>query len=392
MARKLTRLIMALLLLTILGGAAALPARANGGSYLGSFTTVSVVASTVPANGDINPYGVAVVKRSIGSLVAGDVLISNFNAASNSQGTGTTIVQIAPNGQHSLFAQIPTTLPGPCPGGVGLSTALVVLRNGWVIVGSLPTTDGTSATAKAGCLLILNSHGMVVETIADARINGPWDMTALDLGPVAVLFVTNVLNGTVAGSPNTVNQGTVVRLILSSPQFQMPRVLQETVIGSGFPERTDTGALVIGPTGVGLSLFGGDNGDAGIRAASLNLLGGNNDLGLVDTLYVADSLNNRIAAIPHALFRQTSAGIGNTVTMGGALNDPLGLAIAPNGNVLIANGNDGNLVETTPGGAQINTKTVNPAGGGALFGLDIVPGGHGVYLVDDALNNLDVLH
>jgi hypothetical protein len=50
-----------------------------------------------------------------------------------------------------VFAEIDASkLPGPCPGGVGLTTALVVLRAGWVIVGSLPTADGTSATAEAG--------------------------------------------------------------------------------------------------------------------------------------------------------------------------------------------------------------------------------------------------
>ncbi|HVA88434.1 MAG TPA: hypothetical protein VNL71_01190 [Chloroflexota bacterium] len=391
MAQRRTPLLLTLLVLVLLGGAA-MPVRAADGSYLGRFTSVSVVASTVPANGDVNPYGVAVIKHSIGNLVEGDVLVSNFNAGSNNQGTGTTIVQVSPTGQQSLFAQIPATLPGPCPGGVGLTTALVVLRRGWVIVGSLPTTNGMAATAQAGCLLVLNSQGSVVETIADARINGPWDMTALDLGSLAVLFVTNVLNDTVVNSPSVVDQGTVVRLLLTEPQGQPPRVLQETVIGSGFPERTDPASLVIGPTGVGFSLFGGGDEDALIRTANLRMLGSNDDRGLVDTLYVADSLDNRVAAIPHALFRQTSAGIGQTVSMGGALNDPLGLAIAPNGDILTANGNDGNLVETTPSGNQITTKTVNPAGGGSLFGLATAPGGNGVYLVDDALNKLDLLH
>ena len=84
--------------------------------------------------------------------------------------------------------------------------------------------------------------------------------------------------------------------------------------------------------------------------------------------------------------------MGNTVSSGGALNDPLGLAIAPNGNIVVANGNDGNLVETTPGGRQVTTKTVNPAGAGSLFGLAIAPEHNGVYFVDDALNNLDLLH
>ena len=105
--------------------------------------TVSTVSSTVPSNGDINPYGVFAVPRTVGQLNKGSILVSNFNAGNNFQGTGTTIVQISPTGNFSLFAQInPATLPGSCPGGVGLTTALVVLRSGWVIVGSLPTSDG----------------------------------------------------------------------------------------------------------------------------------------------------------------------------------------------------------------------------------------------------------
>src|SRR5579863_8751921 len=146
-------------------------------------SNISVVASTVPGNGDVNPYGLARVPQSKGSLVQGNLLVSNFNASSNFQGTGTTIVQISPSGGVSLFAQIDaSTLPGPCPGGVGLTTALSVLRSGWVIVGSLPTTDGTSATAQAGCLLVLDNSGTVVETFYGSLINGPWDMTSEDLG------------------------------------------------------------------------------------------------------------------------------------------------------------------------------------------------------------------
>ena len=120
----------------------------------------------------------------------------------NQQGTGTTIVQIPPGGSTasaaSVFAQIdPNALPGRCPGGVGLTTALAVTRTGYVVVGSLPTSDGTAATAKAGCLIVLNSHGQVVETIAGGPINGPWDMTAVEQGSFTTLYVTNVLNGTV---------------------------------------------------------------------------------------------------------------------------------------------------------------------------------------------------
>jgi hypothetical protein len=328
----------------------------------------SVVASTVPANGDVNPYGIARVPRSSGSLVKGNILVSNFNNSSNLQGTGTTIVQIAPDGRSSLFAQInASSLPGPCPGGIGLTTALAVLRTGWVIVGSLPTSDGTAATAQAGCLLVLDHHGNVVETFYGSLINGPWDMAAWDAGSFADLFVTNVLEGTVAAGGNVVHKGTVVRLALDIHSGSAPTLQSITVIGSGFSERTDPAALVIGPTGLGLD-------------ANANIL------------YVADSLNNRITAIPDPVFRDTSAGTGATVSQDEYLDDPLGLTVAPDGTILTVNGNNGLLVETTPRGDQVHKalldSTGTPPGAGALFGLIVQRAG--IYFVDDASNTLNL--
>lgn len=337
--------------------------------------TIKTIDSTVPFNGDVNPYGIVVVPETTGKLMRGNLLISNFNASSNFQGTGTTIVQITPTGQRTLFAHIDADhLPGTCTGGVGLTTALAALRSGWVIVGSLPTSDGTSATAKAGCLIVLNSSGTVVETIYGSLINGPWDMTALDRsnesgGGSAALFVTNVLNGTVAASGRVVHGGTVVRIDLTLNKGTAPFVEAMTVIGSGFAERTDPAALVIGPTGVGLSPDG-------------------------FLLYVADSLNNRIVAIPFPSFRQSSAHTGITVTSGGALNDPLGLTVAWNGDILTANGDDGYMVRTTPDGMQVAKNQLDssgsPPGAGALFGLVTV--GQSVYYVDDATNTLNLFH
>ncbi len=333
-------------------------------------TNITQIASTVPANGDVNPYGVAVVPESAGALREGNVLVSNFNAASNLQGTGTTIVQVWPNGHVSTFATINAAhLPGACPGGIGLTTALVALRSGWVIVGSLPTADGSGATAQAGCLLVLDSHGAVRETLSGHGINGPWDMTALDFGSFAELFVSNVLNGTVAANGATVQRGTVLRLGLAIPAGHAPRLVSHTVIGSGFGERTDPAALVVGPTGVGLAANG--------------------------TLYVADSVGNRIAAIPNAPWRADSAGTGRTVTRGGALNTPLGLAVANSGDILTVNAGDGFLVATTPSGKQVQTVQLDssgdPAGAGALFGLATVHNDD-VYFVDDAANTLNLLH
>jgi hypothetical protein len=171
-------------------------AAATNAAFLAPAKTVSVVASTVPANGDVNPYGIALVPTTVGKLEAGNLLISNFNDKANNQGTGTTIVQISPAGKQSLFATVnDSSLPGSCPGGVGLTTALSILPGGYVVVGSLPTTNGKSETAQLGCLIVLDSNGKPVSTIASHNIEGPWDMTSTTQGNVTTLFVSNVLNG-----------------------------------------------------------------------------------------------------------------------------------------------------------------------------------------------------
>ncbi|HUN61357.1 MAG TPA: hypothetical protein VMU53_05190 [Candidatus Sulfotelmatobacter sp.] len=387
--QRSTHLVMALFVLLAVLLAGSVASAGGNDNILANLHKVSTIASTVPANGDVNPYGVAKVKNTVGNLTEGHILVSNFNNSANAQGTGTTIVDVAPDGALTLFAQInASTLPGPCPGGVGLTTALVVLRSGWVIVGSLPTSDGTSATAQAGCLLVLNSTGNVVETFYGSLINGPWDMTALDGGDWAALFVTNVLNGTVAANGSVVNQGSVVRIDLGVSEKAMPWIESMTVIGSGFSERTDPAALVIGPTGVGLS--------RDCDAADPDDCRGNwNSSHPEPVLYVADTLNNRVAVIPNAVTRTGSAGTGATLTKGGSLNGPLGLTVAEGGHILTVNGGDGFITEITQQGAQI-AKTLldnsgTPPGSGALFGLIFEPG-HGVIFVDDATNTLNLLH
>jgi hypothetical protein len=347
---------------------------------LSRLSTILVGPSTIPANGDVNPYGVSVVGQNDGALRAGDTLISNFNDAANAQGTGTTIVDVSPRGRQHLFAQITTgSLPSACPGGIGLTTALSILPGGWVVVGSLPTTDGTAATAGTGCLIVLDSQGHVREVWSGGDINGPWDMTSAGNGHFAQLFVTNVLNGTVAangGDPsvnpgNVVDNGTVVRLDVVLSRHRLPTLVSQTVVADGFGERTDPAALVVGPTGVALGQDG--------------------------TLYVADTAGNSIAAIPNAIRRSTAVPDGHaTLSSNGFLNAPLGMTIAPNGDILTVNGGDGNIVETTPRGEQLTPVQLDssgsPAGAGALFGLAITPSGSGVLFVDDATNSLDLLH
>ena len=186
-----TRTTLALGLAALLATAAA-PAWAEGQQgFLETIHRHSTLTSTVPDNGDLNPYAIVVAPVSAGTIHQNDVLIDNFNNISNLQGTGTTIVDYNPTTKKmTLFAKLPQHLAG-CPGGVGLTTAMTMLKSGWVIVGSTPSTDGTTSTKGNGCLLVLDANGKLAGAIAGPNINGPWgNMATIDNGETATLFIS----------------------------------------------------------------------------------------------------------------------------------------------------------------------------------------------------------
>jgi hypothetical protein len=367
--RKLGWAALAAMPLVVAGGALAGPASATatGKPFITQLGAVTKVSSTVPANGDVNPYGVAVVPTTSGNEVAGDILVSNFNAKSNVQGTGTTIVQVAPSGSEQLFAHI-TSLPAgdACPGGIGLSTALNILPGGWVVVGSLPTKAGALPKGNpVGCLIVLDPMGQVAETISNPGIVGPWDMTASSVGSTATLYVSNALGGntkTKKGVPVAGNC-TVSRINLALSSSAPPTVVNTTVIGKSFPWAANQDALVLAPTGLALS---------------------------GSTLYVDNSLNNTVSAIPNAATRTGALSAKSSIiSSGGSLNAPLGMITALNGDLLVVNGNNGVITELTAAGKQVAKRTLIKNGAGDLFGLALTPSLQGLYFVDDGANTLE---
>jgi hypothetical protein len=334
-------------------------------------TTLRDVSTTVPSNGDVNPYGVAVVPRSIGNLVRGDVLVSNYNNKSNLNGTGTTITEVNPaTGQRMLFARLtPSRLPSSCPGGIGLTAGLVVLQNGWVVVESLPTSDGSSRTARSGCIIVLNSLGHAKIVIARSWLRGPWAMTAVDHGNNVQLFVTTVLNGTSGHWNQQVNTATVVRINLwvTRQTFQMKTAV---VVASNLPVKLSTAGFIQGPTGVAV---------------------------IGNRLFIANSLTNKVTWVNWATTRHGSGGSGWTLTSGGLLNSPLVVIVFHN-ILLVTNGNNGNLVAISLTGRTSLVKALNTTstsgsspGAGALFGMAASMDGQWVYYIDDLENSLSAI-
>ena len=337
----------------------------------------TTLINTVPENGDQNPYAIAVAPVSAGTIKAGDVLVGNFNNAANLQGTGSTIVDYHPDTkQMSVFATVPRDLKA-CPGGIGLSTAMTMLKSGWVIVGSTPSNDGTTTTKGAGCLIVLDNTGKVVSTITGANINDPWgNMAVVDNGDTATLFVSNAgfgVGGPTPGPDGEVpvfKQSTVVRLDLDIAPGRAPVVKQQTVVASGFGAQADKGVFLVGPTGLALS---SDQ----------------------KQLYVSDAIGNRITVIDDPMTRDTSAGVGRQLTADGFLHRPLAMATAPNGHLLVTNALNGQVVEIDPvAGKQLyarwidTDKAQSPPGSGDLFGIAMTPQGDGFYYVEDDVNTL----
>jgi DNA-binding beta-propeller fold protein YncE len=312
-----------------------------------SVRPVNTVPSTGPSAGDQNPYGVAFVPPGFpsgGPLNPGDILVSNFNAASNLQGSGTTIMDVpaippSPQGTAvSIFFQ------GTAP--LGLTTALDILRAGFVLVGNFPSPDGSCGSASAGSILVIDKMGNLSSTISGSAIQGPWDSTLFDQGGKAKFFVANGLSGT------------VVRLDLAVDPVKGVTVSKTTQIASGYTFMCDPVTFVDAPTGLVYDPR-------------------------IDVLYVASTADNTVFAVSDAGDRTHDGGTGRVVyTDAKHLHGPLGMAMAPNGHLLVTNNDSINsdpnqpseIVEFTVGGKFVKEISVDPTQGGS-FGLAVQTAG-----------------
>jgi hypothetical protein len=356
----------------VVGSSIPSAAWADGG---GQFIPTAVTSSTIPANGDLNPYGTAFVPAGFpkgGKIAAGDVLVSNFNNINNQQGTGTTIIQFTPTGDIApgvpagSTGNATTFFPSPL---AGLSTALGVLRGGFVVVGNVPTTDGTFATISNGALQVLDRNGGVVATLTDSTfLDSPWDLTINDGGGKAQIFVSNVLSGTVSRLDVTV--GATVT------------VTNKVQLATGYKHEPNDAALVLGPTGLAYD-----------RSS--------------DTLFVASTDDNAIFAVHGAGKATKPVTKGSLVFSDSHLRGPLALVFAPNGHLLTANGDAVNsdplhpseIVEFTRSGKFVAEYNVDASQGGS-FGIATVlsssdeEGSHGnafnYAAIDDVPNDVVV--
>ena len=350
--------------IVVFAAIALLPGTSTG-AQAQQFIPDVIISSTTPANGDLNPYGVAFVPPNFptgGKIATGDILISNFNDGTNTQGTGTTIVKLTPNGVISPPGQATTFFTSSAPA-IGLTTALGVLSGGFVLVGNLPNSNGK---LSPGSLQLIDRNGRLVQTIVNNLIDGPWDLTIDDHTNRATVFVSNVLNGTV----------TRLKLSISSKAVTVDSA---TVIAKGYTVEPNAAALILGPTGLAHDTA-------------------------TDILYVASTADNAIFAVPNAATRTgppPGTGTGAIIFQDKKhLRGPLALVFAPNGDLITSNGDAVNgdptqpseIVEFTKAGRFVGQFNVD-AGQGGAFGVGAASTGFDTVrlaAVDDNANDIIV--
>jgi hypothetical protein len=341
------------------GAAGATPAAGvmmdDNTSILKLDTKQVVIGSTSdPKFRQLNPYGLTVAPTTAGDFTAGDLVVCNFNAKSNVQGTGYTIVALHPK-------------PGSKP---LLVAADKKLLTGCAALALSPGDDIWAAAFSSDDNPIISASGKEEGNIKGKPFEHPWGQAyAAPSSGSPVFYESNAADGTIV----RINLGTTFTY---------------DVIATGFAVNHGKPGSIFGPSGLTYDPQG-------------------------DVLYIVDGTNNtfvsfsNVSTIPAGgvtvgkdgkTFGGPDASDAKLVHAGGPLNGPISAALLPNHNLILGNTSNASgqniMVEITPSGKILATRNVDKGAAGALFGIVATGTGDSdtkVYFNDDNDNNLQVL-
>jgi hypothetical protein len=306
-------------------------------SILKLLTKDVVIGSTVDSgNGDTGPRAISVVKTNYDKLKKGDVLVCNFDNASGTAGTGTTV---------ELFNPTPSSKPTTV-----VQSSKIEGSDGDAVT-SGDQVYATGLTSKV--MVWINQDGKIKKTYGSPIVDplGNGDAPPLYLYSPEYIFVGDAQNGDVDN--------------LSLGGYGTGKLLG---VITGFDVNKGSGFGALGPSGIAY-----------------------NSTKEADILYVADGACNAVVAIQHAssllekneitvqpgcktfkcLHPKTTC--ATLVKSGSPLNAPVAETLLPNGNLVVANTQGGNtLVEMTPKGQVLDTLTVDKSATAGVFGLQAI--------------------
>lgn len=303
------------------------------------------IGSTVDAtNGDEGPRAIAVVRASYDKLKKGQVLVCNFEDSKGTAGNGTTIEQFNPTPSSKPTTFYQSTLIKGCDGVSVTSTGDQVYAGG--------------LTSKL--LVWVNQNGKEKGKYG-APVTDP-----IGTGDAAPLYDYSP-EYIYVGNADT---GTIDHLSLGSYGSGPPL---EVIKGFDVSKGSGWGAL--GPSGFGY-WCGGIKSNGLCKEPTKD-----------DTLFVGDGACNAVVQIDHAsslLVKDEivvkpgcktytcvhkSATCAKLVKAGSPLDKPIALTVLSNGNMIVANSGNNTLVELTPSGQVLATKTVDTSKTPGITGL-----------------------
>ncbi|MGC1381156.1 MAG: hypothetical protein WA814_09080 [Candidatus Baltobacteraceae bacterium] len=291
-----------------------------------------VIGSTVdPKNGDTGPRGISMVPTNY-VLKKGQLLVCNFNDSSGKAGNGTTIEVLNPKVGSSPTTFVQSTKIQGCDGDA-VTTGNQVYATGM-------TSKSLVWITQSG--KVKKSYAGLQQPFADTDAPPPF------LYDPEYIFIGDSSTGSIYS--------------LSLGLYGTGKLLE---VVSGFATKSNGPAGTLGPSG--LQVYTSKQ---------------------QQTLYVVDGANNTIVAISNAgnllekdeivvqpggktfKCKHPQATCASLVMSGSPLNAPIASALLPNGNLVVANTKGGNtLVELTPKGQVLATKTVDSNKTAGVFGL-----------------------
>ncbi len=327
-----------------------MPAASSG--VLSQLQTSTTIGSTVDtANGDNNPYGLAIAPTTAGNVTAGDLLVCNFNSNSstNAVGQGTTIEDLSPmaGSKPKRIAQDPSL--------AGCDALAINPGKGYIWAAAYTANDNP----------IFSPTGTLVNTLASAyKWAGPWGQIyaapTTSMSSSGGTYSTGGSSSTASTSAFYISEaqnGWIVQANITSTGIQY------NTIATGFPVNTSSQYGILAPAGLTYDPSS-------------------------DTLYIISSDTNSVAAFTSASTIpangiMVTAGMNNALTFSGPaasqakliysgapLNYPVSSALLYNGDLVVGNTGDNNMVEINPAtGKMVGEKLVDTGNAGAIFGI-----------------------
>lgn len=336
------------------------PVTTTPASVIAQLSTMTTIGSTVdPANGDTNPYGLAIVPSTVPSTVVnssltvdpGDLVVCNFNSSATAgTGMGTTVEDLKPTaGSKPVRIAQSASLQG-CdalavnPGGLYIWAAAYTANDNPVV-----TPTGAVTTAPTSSYVWAQPWGQI--------FGSPTPAAGSTTKEPSAFYITDAKDGSVVQALVSASPITYTKIITGFPVSVSPTYGILAPAGLTYDPSSDTLYVVSSDT----------NSVLAFSSVSTYVAGGVNITFTPGTSSGGYYPTTTAAAFS---FSGPDASMAKVIYSGSPLNYPVSSALLYNGDLIVGNTGDNNMIEISPSMMMaVGTKMVDTGAPGAIFGI-----------------------